>query len=61
MSLTFAKFARTFSVPAGLPTVAVTNKKGEIRYLLPPGDYNDTARELLWAVQDILATSGENN
>jgi thiol-disulfide isomerase/thioredoxin len=54
MSLGFSKFAKSQDLPPALPTLAVINDRGFIKYILPPGDFRDTARELVWAVNDLL-------
>ncbi len=54
MSLTFAKFAKAVGISPGLPTIAVVDAHGALRFLLEPGDYKDTKQELLWAVRSLL-------
>jgi hypothetical protein len=54
MSLAFAKFAKAQGLPTLLPTLAVIDTRGKVAYLLEAGDHRDTARELLWAVDDVL-------
>ena len=56
----FASFTRTFSVPSGMPTIAVTNAQGHVRFLLPQSDYNDTALELMWIVQELVISDEKN-
>lgn len=50
MSMVFAQFARVTGLPTNLPTVAVLDAKGVLRFVLESGDYKDTANELGWAV-----------
>lgn len=50
MSLAFVKFAKYAGISAGLPTLAVLDPQGGLRYILPPGDNRDTAQELTWVV-----------
>jgi len=54
MALAFSKFAKSQGISAGLPTLAVIDRKGMVRYLLESGDYRDTERELTWAVESLL-------
>jgi hypothetical protein len=54
MSLSFARFAKAAGITPGLPTLAVLDRGGVLRYLLEPGDYRDTAQELRWAVESLL-------
>ncbi len=53
-SMAFSRFAKTQGVRPELPTVAVLDSDGRVRYFLAPGDYRDTARELTWAVESLL-------
>jgi thiol-disulfide isomerase/thioredoxin len=53
-SLSFSQFARATGLPAELPTLTVLDERGVLRYVLEPGDYRDTGRELSWAVEDLL-------
>ncbi len=50
MSLSFSKFAKSQNISAGIPTIAVIDEGGIVRFMIPAGDYRDTSRELLWAV-----------
>ncbi len=54
MSLAFGKFARAHGTPAALPTLAVADAAGVVRYFLPSGDWRDTTLELQWAVDALL-------
>ena len=53
-SSNFAAFAKEQNLPMALPCVAVIDRTGVIRYLLEPGDWRDTERELAWAVESLL-------
>lgn len=51
MSMAFARFAKAESLTTSLPTTAVIDNKGNVRFLLEPGDHRDTKSELTWAVE----------
>ncbi len=52
-SSNFAAFAKEQNLPMALPCVAVIDRTGVVRYLLEPGDWRDTERELAWAVESL--------
>lgn len=54
MSLALSRFTRALGLAAALPTVAVLDTKGFVRFVLEPGEYKDTARDLHWAVESLL-------
>ena len=54
LSLAFSHFARATGVPAALPTTAVLDEHGVVRFFLEPGDFRDTQAELTWAVESLL-------
>ena len=53
-SSNFAAFAKEQNLPMALPCVAVIDRTGVIRYILEPGDWRDTERELAWAVESLM-------
>jgi thiol-disulfide isomerase/thioredoxin len=55
MSMAFAHFAKTVGVPTALPTTAVIDEQGKVRFFIEPGDWRDTAQELSWAVNAVLS------
>jgi len=55
MSIGFSGFCRALGLRAALPMIAVLDDKGMVRFVLGAGDYKDTARELEWAVEALLA------
>jgi thiol-disulfide isomerase/thioredoxin len=57
MSLAFSRFAKAVGISPGLPTVAVIDHRGVLRYLVSHGDHRDSAKELTWAVQSLLPDS----
>jgi thiol-disulfide isomerase/thioredoxin len=54
MSLVFGQFCRTQNIPPELPTLAVLDSQGVVRFLLGSGPYRDTSQELIWAVETLL-------
>jgi thiol-disulfide isomerase/thioredoxin len=54
LSLAFAGFCKTQGLKPSLPTVAVVDTAGVVRFVLGAGDYQHTAQELTWAVQALL-------
>ena len=54
LSLAFGVFCKSLGLKPALPTVAVVDTRGIVRYVLGAGDYQDTASELAWAVQSLL-------
>jgi thiol-disulfide isomerase/thioredoxin len=54
MSLVFGQFCRTQSIAPELPTLAVLDSQGVVRFLLASGPYRDTSQELIWAVETLL-------
>ncbi len=56
MALNFAKFSRSQGLSGGLPTIAIIDGTGDVRFLLDTGDYSDVQRELEWAVGMLLAS-----
>ena len=57
MSMAFAHFAKTVGIPTGLPTTAVRDEHGLVRFFLEPGDFRDTRQELGWAVDAVLGSA----
>ena len=57
LSLAFSHFAKAAGVPAALPTTAVLDDQGVVRFFLEPGDFRDTQAELTWAVESLLPKS----
>lgn len=55
MAIAFSQFAKAFGLAASLPTLAVLDEHGALRYVLETGAYKDTARDLTWAVDSLLA------
>jgi thiol-disulfide isomerase/thioredoxin len=53
-SLVFGQFVRTQEIRPELPTLAVLDSQGVVRFLIPSGDYRDTGQELMWAVEALL-------
>ena len=56
MSMAFSKFSKSQNLAASIPTVAVIDGQGIVRYIVASGDYRDTGRELLWAIDSLLAS-----
>ena len=54
LSLAFSHFAKTTGIPAALPTTAILDDQGSVRFFLEPGDFRDTKSELTWAVESLL-------
>jgi len=54
MALALGKFAKSQGLGPSVPVLAVIDTAGYVRYVLEAGDYRDTAKELLWAVEDLL-------
>ena len=61
MSLVFSKVAKDLGVPASFPKTLVLDQGGGVRYLMPFGPYRDVARELLWAVNDLLGGGADRD
>ena len=55
LSLAFGKFAKAHNISMGLPTLVVIDSKGFLRFVMKNGDYRDTAQELSWVVDHLLA------
>lgn len=53
MALAYVGFLKSQQLPDGLPLVAVIDRRGIVRYVLPTGR-SDIAQELRWAVDDLL-------
>lgn len=58
MSLAFTRFARSLGIPMLLPTLAVVDQKGVVRFLLESGEFRDTEQEVMWALTDLLKEQG---
>lgn len=54
MSLGFVAFARSQGREAALPTIAVLDPRGIVRFVAESGDFRDTATELAWAVHALV-------
>lgn len=60
MSLAFASFCKHQGLKPALPTVAVVDTQGLVRYVLGSGDYQNSAQELFWALQSLLDQQASN-
>jgi thiol-disulfide isomerase/thioredoxin len=60
MSIAFAGFCKAVGIRSALPTVAILDTQGVVRFLLGGGDYKDTARLLDWIVESLVADGKAN-
>jgi peroxiredoxin len=60
LSLSFGAFCKSQGLKPALPTIAVVDPSGLVRYLLVAGDYQDTAQDLRWAVHSLLDQPGSD-
>jgi thiol-disulfide isomerase/thioredoxin len=58
MSHAFSEFARATGRPTMLPTTAVIDSQGIVRYFVEPGLYRDIRAELGWATAAAAAAAG---
>lgn len=54
MSLVFQKFMQTHSKKPALPTLAVVDAKGSVRYFIENGEHRKLEEELLWALESLV-------
>jgi len=59
MSLALARYCGAVGLPPALPALAVVDKAGFVRFVLEPGAYKDTTRDLLWAVEAVLGAASK--
>jgi thiol-disulfide isomerase/thioredoxin len=60
LSLAFGSFCKSQGLKPALPTIAVVDTTGIVRFLLVAGDYQDTAQDLGWAVHSLLDQPGSD-
>jgi len=53
MSLVFQKFMQTNGKKPALPTLAVVDAKGSVRYFIENGEHRKLEEELLWALESL--------
>ena len=53
MSLVFQKFMQDQGKKPGLPTLAVVDAQGIVRYFMENGEYRNLEEELLWALESL--------
>ena len=51
--IAFESFASEQQKSPGFPMMAISNSQGKVSYFLAHGDYNDTAQELFWIIDDL--------
>ena len=51
--IAFETFASEQQKSPGFPMMAISNPQGKVSYFLSHGDYNDTAQELFWIIDDL--------
>lgn len=54
MSLVFQKFMQTHGKKPALPTLAVVDSKGSVRYFIENGEHRKLEEELLWALESLV-------
>lgn len=57
MSAAFTAFANDCGRPTVLPTTAIIDPQGTVRFFIEPGLYKDVKSEILWAAQAALQAS----
>lgn len=53
MSSSFSEFAHMAGLASTLPTTAVLDSQGRVRFQISPGDWGDPCEELNWALQQL--------
>ena len=54
MSLVFQKFMQEHGKKPGLPTLAVVDAKGVVRYFIENGEHRNLEQELRWALESVI-------
>lgn len=54
LSLVFSKFMQAHGKKPGLPTLALVDGQGVVRYFMEAGEHRDIEEEVLWAIDSLL-------
>ncbi|MEC9464798.1 MAG: TlpA disulfide reductase family protein, partial [Myxococcota bacterium] len=54
LSLVFGKFCRDHERQPGLPTLAIVDQEGKVRYFIDSGEFRHLREDILWAVDSLL-------